>query len=161
MPKISKGHGPTIETLDEGHVLAGEGLRAQYDDRKADELRDELDNRNLDTSGKKDELVDRLVQDDVDRRRQAAVIPDPHAQPVPQEVLAGTANATLDADAEFDESDDEESDEDTELDDEYESMTAGQLRDELQGRALSTTGNKPDLVARLRDADSTRDDDQQ
>lgn len=36
----------------------------------------------------------------------------------------------------------------------YDDLTAADLRDQLAGRNLSTSGNKPDLVARLRAADA-------
>lgn len=53
-----------------------------------------------------------------------------------------------------------EAQETEEAEDDYEEWTATQLRDELADRQLSTSGRKPDLIARLRESDSELDEDE-
>lgn len=55
---------------------------------------------------------------------------------------------------EYGEDGDTEELEDEDADDEYDDMTNDDLREELEDRGLDTSGNKPDLVARLREDDA-------
>lgn len=91
MPKITKHGGPSDALADpdpdEGRVRSGEGTfdvpetdaipvgepddeaadnRAEYEANTADQLREELKERQLSTTGVKADLVDRLVADDAE-----------------------------------------------------------------------------------------------
>lgn len=98
-----------------------------YRDLSRDELRDELQDRDLPVAGTKDELIERLEADDDGREDEAThrVRADSNGNPGAFEPIPGP--------------------------------TRDEIRDELQERGLSVAGTKEELLERLEEAKAGED----
>lgn len=104
-------------------------IKTPYNKMKLMELRIELKTRGLKSSGKKDELIKRLMDDNKECE-------------------------SLSYGREEKDEKDEEKDSEVETEDDYVKMSEEELKMELKGRALSRKGTKEQMIKRLMDDDN-------
>jgi hypothetical protein len=110
-----------------------EEAEEDYSDWSVGDLKEELEERGLSTSGRKNTLVKRLEDDN------AAAEEEEEEEPEEEE----------DEELEDEESDEEDEEDEEEEEESYTEWSVAELRDEAGERDLSTSGSKKALIARL------------